>query len=94
MTVNIEDAIAALRWIAEQPTIGPSASWWDLRARARIALGLPPVALTPAELALQRTHEDLNRAPSPPVCPPRIASPVIDDDGFPLLGRQCTNCED
>jgi hypothetical protein len=51
------DAVDALVWIAEQPTLGPAASWWDLRAKARIALGLPPIALTPEEREKQSLHE-------------------------------------
>jgi hypothetical protein len=41
--------VEAAEWIASQPMIGPAATWWDMRAKARVALGLPPVALSPEE---------------------------------------------
>lgn len=35
----------ALMWIATRPIHGPSVSWWDMRAKAREALGLPDTVI-------------------------------------------------
>lgn len=48
------EVVDAAVWIAEQPMIGPACSWWDMRAKAREALGLPPVMLSPEEQELHR----------------------------------------
>ena len=33
----------ALEWIAKQPICGPAATWWDMRDRAREALGITDI---------------------------------------------------
>jgi hypothetical protein len=34
LLARIDELESVMRWIAEQPYIGPAATWWDLRDKA------------------------------------------------------------
>lgn len=80
----IRKAADALEWIATQPTIGYACSWWDMRAKAREAIGLPPIALSADELRMSR------------VATPRpVPEPVGSDEilGYGPASR-CAACDE
>jgi len=78
----VRKAADALEWIATQPMIGPACSWWDMRTKAREALGLPPIMLTP--------DERRNAAPPHPVPEPVLDGEIL---GYGPASR-CPACDE